>query len=150
MKNDKLIEAWNAAEPDAAADERMKTAVLAFSRSARKGKEQPAMTTKSKTMRQIWVPVAACLALAVALAAFFGTGFRSYRVKLDTGDTITYKRTSSAASQGSIDFGYPFAVTSRELAADELRAISPLLTDGFGDFRAASCCGWRARPVRRR
>ena len=136
LKNEKLIKAWNAAEPDNAADARMRSAILDCSRSIRKEKEKNIMKTNTKRMKRVWIPIAACLTLLIAVTAILGAGgfgIRNYTVKLENGDTISYRKTNVSAS--SLNFGYDYGVTTRELTADELLKLSPLLTSGFGTFR---------------
>ena len=87
-------------------------------------------------MKRIWIPIAACLTLLIAVTAVFsagGFGIRNYTVKLENGDTLRYQKTTTSAS--SLDFGYDYDMTTRELDTDELLKISPLLTSGFGTFR---------------
>ena len=136
MKNEKIIKAWNAVEPDNAAGERMRSAILDCSRSIRKEKEKNIMKTNTNRMKRVWIPIAACLTLLIAVTAIFGAGgfgVRNYTVKLENGDTISYKKTITSAS--SLDFRYDYDVTTRELNTDEVLKISPLLTSGFGTFR---------------
>ena len=136
MKNEKMIKAWNAVGPDNAADERMRSAILDRSRSVRKEKEKNIMETNTNRMKRVWIPIAACLTLLIAVTVMLGAGgfgIRNYTVKLENGDTISYRKTNVSAS--SLDFGYDYGVTTRELNTDELLKISPLLTSGFGTFR---------------
>ncbi len=135
MKNEKLKAAWDAAAPDAAGDDRMRSAVLAYGRALRQRKEQNEMKRKKNV--KIWVPAAACLALLLAVGVFFGThgfGAGRYTVTLEGGEKRTYTKT--AQSSHSLDFRYAFGVTSRDLTQKELQAVSPLLTAAFGTFRA--------------
>lgn len=138
MKNEKLISAWNAAAPDAAAEERMRAAVMEANRAERAGTAQKPVKLFTGNAKKIWVPLAACLALAIALTAVFaagGFGGKKYTVTLGTGETVTYKKTPAGAVSGA-DIMLPYDVTSRDLTAGELSAVSPLLTSGFGTFRS--------------
>ena len=138
MKNEKIIAAWDAAQPDAAADARMRGAILERSRLAREAKEKKAAGPAGTTKR-ILLPIAACLTLMIAAAAIFGVaggfGGKTYTVNLGTGETVSFKKTR-AASTSSIDFSFGFDVTSRDLTAEELQSLSPLLTSGYAAFRA--------------
>ena len=134
MKNNNLIRAWSGIGPDAAADERMKRAILAYNRSGAKEKERERMKTQNR--KKIWVPLAACMALLIAVGVFFGAGGLGagrYTVTLENGDAVTYKKMDVSSS--SLDFAYKFGVVTRDLTAAELKALSPLLTSGFGTFR---------------
>ncbi len=138
MKNEKIISAWDAAQPDAAADARMRGAILERSRLAREAKEKKAAGPAGTTKR-ILLPIAACLTLLIAAAAIFGIaggfGGKTYTVDLETGETVSFKK-YPAASQSSLDFNFGFDVTSRDLTAEELQSLSPLLTSGYAAFRA--------------
>ena len=133
MKNNKLIRAWSGIGPDAAADDRMKTAILACNRTGRVEKEL--QTMKKQNRKKVFIPLAACMALLIAVGVFFGAGGpgAKYTATLENGDKITY--TKMAASSQSLDFGYKFGVATRDLTGEELQALSPQLTAGFGTFR---------------
>ena len=136
MKNEKLKKAWNTVEPDNAADARMRSTILNYNRSIRKEKEKNIMKTNTKRMKHIWIPIAACLTLLIAVTAILGTGgfgIRNYTVKLENGDTLLYKKTNISAS--SFVFGYNYDVMTRELSNEELQRVSPLLSSGMGTFR---------------
>lgn len=108
----------------------MRGAIRAYGRSR---KEKKTIMSKKK----ILIPVAACLTLLIAATAIFaagGFGSKKYFVTLGSGDTVTYKKTG-ASTAASLNFGYDYAVETRELTAEELQAVSPLLTFGFGTFR---------------
>lgn len=91
-----------------------------------------------KTKKKIFIPIAACLTLLIAATAIFaagGFGGRKYTAQLRNGETITYKKNGSSMLSASA-FAYDHAVETRELTAEELQAVSPLLTSGSGTFRA--------------
>ena len=131
LKNERIIRAWNAAEPDAAADGRMRSAILGYDRRRERG------GTGSGRYMRVLIPVAACLTLLIAAAAVLtgGFGMRRYTAALENGGRLSFARAASASSR-SLDIGYDFAVTDRELDAEELKKLSPRLTSGFATFRA--------------
>ena len=135
MKHEKMIGAWDTLTPDAQADARMRAAVLAYNGAARKEKQNGTANTKVK--RRVLAPLAACLTILIALGVLFGTGVfgaKTYTATLATGETLSYKKTEVVSR--SLDFGFPYGVTSRDLTAEELTRLSSLLTEGFATFRA--------------
>lgn len=117
MKNEQMIAAWDGILPDAAAETRMRTNIMAYQRKGRK-RVHPA------------IPAAACLLLA-ACAGFgiYARWFaaRPYSVTLESGDTMVYQRSSFQTAAQHNDVILPENVQSRNLTADELQMLfSPL------------------------
>lgn len=136
MKNEKLAAAWDTLAPDAEADARMRSAVLAYN-AKQKENEKRNITANTDVRKRVFAPLAACLTILIALGVLFGTGVfgaKTYTATLETGETLSYKKTE--VSSRSLDFGFPYGVTQRDLTTEELTCLSPALTEGFAAFRA--------------
>lgn len=91
MKNDRIIAAWNAIEPDGAADARMLSAILHQNQSAQKRKE------KENTMffmKRILIPFAACLVLLAVIGVvganrdWFGTNSEPVELEAESSGAV--------------------------------------------------------------
>ncbi|GHV18422.1 hypothetical protein FACS18949_14340 [Clostridia bacterium] len=132
MKNKQVIDSWNKIKPDAAADERMLSAILARSHSG--NVERIKVNPMNKTIK--WnrlAPIAACLVLVIALTAVVGTNnnwFRPaiYTVDLSNGDTLDFYK----GNVGDGSFAFDFEHTARDLTNEE----TEVLLHGFSNVKA--------------
>ena len=85
MKNNKIIDSWNLIEPSVSANERMLSAILERNRSVQKEKDKVIYMTKAKKML---IPVAACLALLVAVTGIAGNTLNWFGSKPDSGTGV--------------------------------------------------------------
>ena len=119
MKNKQIIDSWNKIEPDSAADARMLEAILAQNQSETR-KVHPMKNFHFKRL----APVAACLVMAVAVAAVLGgtglLGLRVQAMELGNGETVTFNKANEPRA-ASLDFGVN--VISRDLTAEENEAL---------------------------
>ena len=136
MKNDKIIASWNKIEPSDSANERMLTAILERNRSVQNRKDKVDYMSK---IRKMLIPVAACLAVLIAVTGIIGGnlgwfGSKGYTVRLANGDSIVYY----SGSTGETSFEVDYPISSRELTDTELDAIFPASTESrsaMGTFR---------------
>ena len=134
MKNKKIMQAWQAIEPDSAADARMLEAILARNRQGGTTKMKGVTPMKTLNWKRL-APVAACLVAAVAAVAIFSsTGFNVQAVELGNGETVNFSKTSMLLVT-SMDFGGD--VVSRDLTAEENSLLfGNLPVASFGTFDA--------------
>lgn len=132
MKNKTMIAAWDQIMPDAGADARMRSQIMAYQRS---------WQAKKRTIRMKRVmPIAACLALAAAGTTFWairqnGFGAKDFTVTLAGGEQLVYPAYDQSAAQLAADsIVAPYAVTSRDLTADEIAKLCPLLEKTADDY----------------
>ena len=124
MKHEKLIAAWDSILPDAAADERMRSEIMAYQRTYRQ-KDRSIFLGR-------YVPAAACLVLVLAAAVWFGLRRpQTYTVTLENGQTLVYETGSETArSQADADYGN---TKSRPLTGAELYTLFPAVSGSAGD-----------------
>lgn len=72
MKNSDMIASWDKVLPGDDANERMLSAILKANRLTHNGKEKVSAMSKAKIKK--WIPVAACLALFIAIGVIVGPG----------------------------------------------------------------------------
>ena len=111
MKNDKIIASWNKIEPSDSANERMLSAILERNRSVRNGMDK--VNNMSKTKKWL-IPVAACLALLVAVSIPILHNMRT-RIPLSgasSGVTVRYANLSGNVYQTA---GVLIPLTEEEL-----------------------------------
>ena len=138
MKNRKIIHAWQAIEPDSAADARMLVAILARNPSG-KTKMKEAFTMKNLNWKRL-APIAACLVLTVAAVAVMGGtglfGLSVQAMELGNGETVNFNK-ANAPRAATLDFGVN--VISRDLTAEENEALfGSMPVTAFGMFDADS------------
>ena len=110
MKNAQIIAAWDSILPDAAAETRIRSAVLAYGEKKR-----------SRKWHRYLIPVAACLLLIAAGYRFRLT--RPLHAELDNGMRITYHATQNGI--GEAMYAYDYEICERELTAEELHRLLP-------------------------
>lgn len=138
MKNEIIISAWDQINPDEKTTARMLTNIMEFQHShARKAMEtRPPHTQKANILSRrkygkVFIPLAACLALAVATIAIWGLrqspfGAKRYSVTLDTGEKFTYE---NGSPEGAASYAYEYDVIGRPLTKDEISLLLPSLKD---------------------
>lgn len=128
MKHEKLIAAWDSILPDAAADGRMRSEIMAYQRTYRqKG--------RSIVLKRI-APAAACLVLVLAVAVWFGIRRpQTYTVTLENGQTLVYGIGSeNGRAQADVNWG---STRDRVLTAAELHTLFPAVSGSAGDGASA-------------
>ena len=138
MKNKKIMQAWQAIEPDSAADARMLEAILARNPSG-KLKMKEAYPMKHLNWKRL-APIAACLVMAIAVTAVLGgtglLGLRVQAVELRSGETVNFSKTNVLLITNQ-DYGAD--VVTRDLTAEENTLLfGDLPMASFGSFDASS------------
>lgn len=76
MKNSKIAASWDRILPGDDANERMLSAILEQNRLTHNGKGKVSVMSKAKSKMAVWLPIAACLVVLVAVAGIVGLGPR--------------------------------------------------------------------------
>jgi hypothetical protein len=143
MKNERVIESWNRIEPSSAADERMRSAILARARAYAHDHARTHPVSRALNGRRLApLAVAVCLVLAIALVGVFGGnagwfGGKVYTVDLGTSGTLAFPQADGIGAGSfawDIDWG---DIIERELTVEESAALfGGLPVTGFAIFRS--------------
>lgn len=119
MKNDVIIASWDRILPDEAANRRMLSDIMEYSRKRRKS---PVTLVVKR-----FLPLAACLAVVISITAFLGIRnnwfvLKNYTVVLESGEKLVYGRSNV---KGDACYAYDYEVTDRHLTAEELHDLLP-------------------------
>lgn len=101
MKNKRIIDSWNKIEPDSTADKRMLNTILALNHLAKTGNKRVYSVNRILN-RKYLVPIAACLAMAIAIAMpFLNNGSGDFNLKLSNGVKVNYVDNPPAITNGA-------------------------------------------------
>jgi hypothetical protein len=133
MKNERIIGSWNKIGPDAATEARMLDSILVRTQSGQFEKGKVFNMNKALNRKRL-APLAACLAVVVALVVVFGNTagwFGGKTLTADLGDGTLNFHKSDAVGAASLAWDADWGdIIDREFTADERKVL-------FGDLPVA-------------